>query len=809
MSLWRLLLGVDAPPNATPVGLEVAFRGAFSALYVVALLGLLLAAAAGVVWLYFRERTRLGLTHRLVLAGLRVALVGLLIFLLLHPVFTIHFQGKRPRQVVLLLDNSLSMKQEDQRITPADRFRSAIAIGLVPPDTPLGDDPSLSDVPGDLPSHPSRSQVVQAVLNNDRLRLLERLQRAGPIRAFLFGQRLHSTGEDLLSRYTADEGQTALADAIAEVLDRSGEEPPTAIVVFSDGRDNASRLRLDQAAAACAHAGVPLHIYGVGCSEVGNIQLKDVAVPETIFFDDTLPIPIRWRVRGLSGKKAILSVKLGDLEARKEIELKEGEDFREVLPLTPTKRDRDEERFELIAAIEFAGPETLTDDNVIRKPVRIVDRKIKVLYVENTPRWEYKFLMTGLLRDRRVEARFLLLQGNPEALNSGPPYVPQFPTTRQELFAYDVLILGDIPTQDSRTPLALNPEQLAWVRDFVAEGGGLVVISGRQHAPASFAGTPLAELLPVEFDPQRPRPAGDLRTEPFVPALTRFGERSELMNLADDGEGNLRVWRELPGFHWAYPVLKLRPGAVPLLVHPTAQTTDNQPMPILALQNYGKGTVLFLGTDETWRWRYNARDRYFGRFWGQIIYQLGLAHLLGGQKRVQLTLDRAEPTLGRPGYVYARVLDADYKPYTGESLPGRIVPLESERTGNDLPLTFEPVPGQPGEYRALLPHDVVGRFAVRLEGPEAASLEYRVTYPPQHELEIAGMAEDALRRAAHLSNGRFYREEDLHQLPEAVTPRQTTFVQRYDVLPWNLLLLLLLVSLATAEWIGRKWANLS
>ncbi|MGV4403377.1 hypothetical protein ACPWSK_25890, partial [Pandoraea pneumonica] len=90
------------------------------------------------------------------------------------------------------------------------------------------------------------------------------------------------------------------------------------------------------------------------------------------------------------------------------------------------------------------------------------------------------------------EARFLLLQGHAEALNSGPPYIPQFPPTRQELFTYDLLILGDIPISDPKLPHGLDAERAQWVRDFVAEGGGLVVIAGRQHAPASFARTPLA-----------------------------------------------------------------------------------------------------------------------------------------------------------------------------------------------------------------------------------------------------------------------------------------------------------------------------
>ena len=41
-------------------------------------------------------------------------------------------------------------------------------------------------------------------------------------------------------------------------------------------------------------------------------------------------------------------------------------------------------------------------------------------------------------------------------------------------------------------------EQRNWIKDFVTEGGGLVVIAGRLHAPATWLGTPLADVLPVE-----------------------------------------------------------------------------------------------------------------------------------------------------------------------------------------------------------------------------------------------------------------------------------------------------------------------
>jgi len=809
MNLWRFLLGIDAPPHASVQGLDLTFRGLTSPWMVVLLLGLLLAANAGIVLLYLLERSRLSLARRLVLAALRVLAVNLLILLLFLPVLTIEFQGKRPRGVVLLLDNSQSMSQEDQRVTPQDRLRVAIAEGRLPLDTPLPEAGSLADVPSETTQQPSRGKLVRSVLTNDKLNLLAGLEKPGPLRMYLCGQRLHGVGADVLGEYRTDESRSLLADSMVEVLERTGSDLPAAIVLFTDGRDNGSKLTLEEAAQVCARSGVPLHLYGVGSSEVGNLQLKDVIVPETIFFDDTLPIPIRWRVHGFKGGKATLKVKLGDWTAQKSIELREGEDFRDVLTITPRKRDNSEERHDLVVSIESASPEAFTDDNVLRKPIRVVDRKVKVLFIEKAPRWEYKFLMTALLRDRRVDARVLLLDASPDALESGLPYLPAFPSTRQELFDFDLIILGDVPVNDSKQPNGLNSERIAWLRDFVFEGGGLVVVAGRQHAPADFADTPLTELLPVEFAAERFPIDAALRTEPFTPVLTRAGERSELLSLADTPEESLKAWKELPGFFWHYPVTKLRPGAVALLVHPKLKA-DDQPMPLLATRHYGKGQVLFLGADETWRWRYNVRDKYFGRFWGQVVYQLGLPHLIGSQKRVQLSLDRPEALLGRPGYVYARLLDANYNPLAVDQVVGRLESTDAS-TGEvrQQALVFEKVPGQPGEYRTLLPHDAVGRFVVKLDQPEPASMEYRVTFPPQHELEVAGMAEDALRRAAQVSGGAFYREEDLHRLVGNIKPQLAVFTQRQDVLPWNPLTLLLFVGLVTAEWIGRKWANLS
>jgi hypothetical protein len=291
--------------------------------------------------------------------------------------------------------------------------------------------------------------------------------------------------------------------------------------------------------------------------------------------------------------------------------------------------------------------------------------------------------------------------------------------------------------------------------------------------------------------------------------LTTAGASSDMLSLADTPEESVKAWAKLPGFYWHYPVTKLRPAAIALLAHPRARMGE-QPMPILATQYYGKGQVLFLASDETWRWRYNAEDKIFTRFWGQVIYQLALPHLLSNSsRRAQIALERSEAVLNRPGSIYVRLLDKDFRPLKAKEVPAVLENLDAKPgPARERKVTLQPVPGRDGDYRVLLPHDVPGRFELRLPSV-GESFQYRVEVPPKHEQEEAGLADEALRAAAQLCGGQFYREEDLHRLPEQLKAQKTPFVERREALLWNPLALVLFVLLITAEWVVRKFSNLS
>ena len=120
------------------------------------------------------------------------------------------------------------------------------------------------------------------------------------------------------------------------------------------------------------------------------------------------------------------------------------------------------------------------------------------------------------------------------ALEAGPSvvdYLPnhlaasQFPLSCAELDRYDAVILSDIgantlqlhpDTFERSTPL---PDRLEVLREYVARGGGLIMVGGYLSfqgidGRARYAATPLAEVLPVciqttddrvEMPPDEPR----------------------------------------------------------------------------------------------------------------------------------------------------------------------------------------------------------------------------------------------------------------------------------------------------------------
>ena len=151
--------------------------------------------------------------------------------------------------------------------------------------------------------------------------------------------------------------------------------------------------------------------------------------------------------------------------------------------------------------------------------------------------------------------RFFLTEGDREAMKSGYPWLVEFTRQlngtvsldreefRKLLYEYDLLILGDIPGQ------FFSAEQQQIIKDFVAEGGGMIHIAGKWNAPRGWlnteAGQPsIADVLPVELKAERwpIQPPEGRYYQPFVPVMAPSATRNPLLAMEDDPLDNAEVW---------------------------------------------------------------------------------------------------------------------------------------------------------------------------------------------------------------------------------------------------------------------------
>ena len=192
----------------------------------------------------------------------------------------------------------------------------------------------------------------------------------------------------------------------------------------------------------------------------------------------------------------MLKVEMGNHEVDKPVVLSEGEQVVEVKLTTPKIAPQKQVEVELKASINPQADETAKDNNQAVHHLRIVDGKIHVLYVEQQPRWEFRYLQTMLLRDRRIELKCVLLEADASVTaGEDSPYLGKFPAEARELKDYNLIILGDID------PKFLSEGQMEMIETFVSKfGGGLLAIAGRKYMPNAYRKTILENLLPVEVE---------------------------------------------------------------------------------------------------------------------------------------------------------------------------------------------------------------------------------------------------------------------------------------------------------------------
>jgi hypothetical protein len=231
--------------------------------------------------------------------------------------------------------------------------------------------------------------------------------------------------------------------------------------------------------------------------------------------------------------------------------------------------------------------------------------------------------------------------------------------------------------------------------------------------------------------------------------------------------------------------------------------------PVLTSSRNGVGRVFFLGTHETWRWRYQVGEGEQDRFWRQLVRHAAGEPYAVRSGGLALDVEEAAAPPGKPVLVRARVMP----PTSGEPAtraPASAYHLELTRDGKPVgsePLT-EPVP-ESGRLEATLKGLPEGDYEVRLVGPGAeGGLKTALHVQASLEEELKNVAGDvpALRRIAEATGGgEVLRLDQVGQLPArlAAAGGKTPEVSEWSLWDSPHLFVFVLACLG-AEWGLRK-----
>ncbi len=575
--------------------------------------------------------------------------------------------------------------------------------------------------------------------------------------------------------------------------------PLASVVLVSDGARNAGGSPED-AARLIAQRQVVLHTVGLGDpTPPSDYEVLRVTAPRRVRRNTQVEVFATIRATDLQGPLDVQVHRDDVLLLSKRFEVDQDAYLRRVrLELTP---DLDGSATYTVSIPPAAG-EAVTANNRRTFDLEILDDRLPVLYVEGSPRMEYRFLRRALFRDpdfrlvgllRLASDRFHVQGANPDeqSLRKG------FPTTPEQLFAYEAVILGDIEAD------YFTAQQREMLERFVSRrGGGLLMLGGvNSFGAGGWSGTPVARALPVTVSPADGSYAdGRFRVRP-----TDEGLEHPVLHIAPDRDGDARLWELAPPVVGLSPAAGVKAGASVLL------GAVESPAPVLAVQNYGSGRSAAFLSGGSWYWQVSrpAGDLLHEKFWKQLVRWLAV----GARKQLSAETDADVYARRDPVTIRAVVLAEDLEPVNDAAVLATV----TDPLGNREQLAMDWILSADGVYQARYVPTLTGRYdvAVAVEGWELPAVEtgFQVSRPLV-EFTDAGQKAAILQRMATLGGGRYLAEQDAAALGEVVLStvrearRSITTTTRGAL--WDMpAALIAFVMLVCGEWLVRRRSSLA
>ena len=670
---------------------------------------------------------------------------------------------------------------------------------------------------------------------------------ASMARAYASGQGVDAEVADLPPK----QQQTDLTAVFDEVMTQMSGKRLSGILLLSDGRHNAPgsveplvrRLGIRQVPVSSV-------VFG-GDRPPIDAGIISVSAPEAIAEGDRILVTAQIKLDGLAGQEVQVALIEGEEQVDTETVRVPTDSYRVRVQLADKPDEARLHRYAVVVQ-EFDN-EVLATNNRYPLAVSVSDERTQLLLVDGRPRWEFRYVKNLFAsRDRTVHLQYVLLEPDDIAGVSTPPRVhasasrpveaveaTALPKDASEWMKFDVIILGDV------SPDVLGDPEQEILKKFVEQRGGtLLVVAGPNYMPHAYATGPLGPMLPVASTAS----TGTVRApseEKFQLILTTEGRESVVMRQKVNPVENLEVWSDLPPIYWRHPEAPAKEGATVLAYalppsapdymppfEPGTETTEapidadtlakrrqfQRQHALISHHNVATGRVMFLGFDRTWRLRYRVGDTYHHRFWGQVLRWATANKLPAGTQTVKIGTDRTRYAPGGTIGVTARIAREDFTPIVGREDVAVDVYVGENKV---MHRTLEFVENSPGLYRGNLGSLPAGPYRVQLDAPAAEPILRRqnaevvateFSVDPATPAEQAELAPDRglLSRLATLTGGTVTEPARAERAIDSLGPVTEVEIERHEYVLWDSLpMLLLIVAVATAEWLLRKKVGLA
>lgn len=596
-------------------------------------------------------------------------------------------------------------------------------------------------------------------------------------------------------------GKDAESDRKNEKEEKEDQE--AAILIFSDGRHNSGDSPL-HVSKILGNRGVKIFTVGMGEERSSrDLAVAGVDGPVSVFAKDRVKGKITLKDDMPAGEPFVLKIESEGQTLWEKRLATAGSGLRRVeydFPIEKLVEGKLAKGEKSVTRISFPLKMTVsvpdlkgdreTKNNNMPLRTLVVLKKRKMLLVEGRPRWEWRYIRNLFERDEQWElSNVLLVDRRKEDTDKD-----LLPKDKEELFAYDLIIIGDV------APRFLKKKHLEWIRDFVGDrGGGLILIDGRRGHLRSCVNGPLAPLLPIKWTAEA---SGEL---PVRLRLTTHGRAAAALALTSDTGRNADLWTSLRPPRWVAPVEAL-PGTETLV----ECKVEGGIVPALVLRRFGSGRVLYTSHEESWRWRYKVADEYHQRYWNQISIWAMEAPYSVRDKRGALDSGAATYRPGESARIRARFYDEDGKPMT--SARAKALLFKDGKQIATLPLAPDE---KGGVFRAKTSALEEGEYEVRLsvrgipEDEIKVKTGFVVMDPESGELTHLTCNETLLQQMASNAKGLYFREEAINEVSERLKPLSRGKIVESDTVLWQSYWWFVpMLILLTAEWIFRKRAGM-